>query len=223
MSRHFVTFVLAAAVCVGAMGCASAHSSSEDGKVEENTSSSCRVGSKPRMDIVRVPAGSGVKLRSRILVIGCGTSPAGAGLVELVGYRTSEGFCYAVDMPKLARSEGGLCAPPSAGWKTICGGESVCANGAISFTVNGSRLTQVSGQFDPHIRDLSVNEGKRPSVIVVDQVPNRLRKELGMQSSIAFFAAVVQGCLRSGIDLKWSDGEEHRLTAERIAPEGCQG
>lgn len=224
MIRYVFTFLLGTCLSLIVLGCALADSSSEGARYMRGTSSSCRVGDAPRLHLERVPPGSGVKLESRVVIIGCGISPAGGGPVEIVGYRTSDGFCYSVDMPKLHRSEGGLCVPLSADWKAICGGKHVCANGAISVSAKGRSLTQASGQFDPRVKQLSVSEGVGSSTISVARVSPELKKQLGIRSSVAFFAAVAQGCSPSGIDLEWVEaGARKQLSIGRIAPGGCQG
>jgi len=176
------------------------------------------------MSLKRVPPGSGARLKSEVLVIGCGQGPAGAGSVEIVGYKTSKGFCYAVDMPRLTRSEGGICIPVNADWRMICGKDHVCANGAIGFAGNGRRFTFTSGQIDPDVEGLVAVEPQGRSMIVRSRLSHKMGEELGINPQIAFIAALVQGCSASGIGLEWvKDGIRDQLTVPRIAPEGCEG
>lgn len=219
-----ILLLVAIVVCITTMGCGLANSAADNDGARESGRADCRVGGNPAMNLSRVPQGSREELRSRIFVIGCGTGPGDAGPVEIVGYRTSQGFCYGVDMPKLGRSEGGLCLPSSADWMSVCGKEHVCANGAIAFSAKGQRLTQTSGQFDPRVENLSMQQADAHSTVVVARPSGDLKRKLGIRSPISFFAAMVQGCSASGIDLEWIEGEKRsQLTVNRIAPEGCRG
>jgi hypothetical protein len=103
----------------------------------------CQPGRQASLRPQRIPPGAGTKLRSKVLILACGSVPH-YGPVEIVGYDTSDGFCYATDSLKQEASEGGLCVPEDSNWQTFCEKGAVCPGNVTWTSVDGTPYFQLS-------------------------------------------------------------------------------
>lgn len=159
---------------------------------------SCHPGQQASLKLQRIPPGAGTRLRSKVLVLVCG-SVLHYGPVEIVGYDTSVGFCYATDSPKLEASEGGLCVAENSDWQTFCENRRVCPSNVTWTSVEGSPYFQLSGLLAPEVTRVRVTlprsaGGTRVVSGVVSQPDSKLRKSLNLVSKFGVFALISRGC-----------------------------
>lgn len=158
----------------------------------------CQPGKQASLRLQRVPPGTGTKLRSKVLVLACG-SVFHYGSVEIVGYDTSDGFCYATDSLKLEASEGGLCVAEDANWQTFCENGAVCSGNVTWTSVDGSPYFQLSGLLAPEVTRVRVTLPKSTGGMrivggIVGKPNSKLRRSLNLDAKFGIFALIGRGC-----------------------------
>ncbi|HXS34163.1 MAG TPA: hypothetical protein VN758_10375 [Solirubrobacterales bacterium] len=158
----------------------------------------CHPGQQASLRLQRIPPGAGTKMRSKVLIIACG-SVSHYGPVEIVGYDTSDGFCYATDSLTQEASEGGLCIAEDSDWQTFCKKGAVCPGNVTWTSVDGTPYFQLSGMLAPEVTQVRVTVSKpaggtRVVRGIVGQPDSKLRTSLNLVSRFGIFALISQGC-----------------------------
>jgi hypothetical protein len=171
---------------------------SNDPKTPALRNGRCHIGGAPSLDLTRIPPTPGSVPEGEELVIGC-QSARWHGPLELVGIDSSQGFCFTADSPRYRDSQGGLCLPRGANWRSICGGQSVCVGNLSWSEVPGHGYAQVVGEMSPRIHRIEVDYGHgreigRRSLIVTAPLRSRLGQRLHVRGRIALFSIVLPGC-----------------------------
>ncbi len=189
---------------IGQMSTSSAHIAGKSGSAlrvlaaaHHGSKKRCHSGQQASLQLRRIPPGAGTKLRSKVLILACGSVPR-YGRIEIVGYDTSDGFCYATDSLTQEASEGGLCVAEDSDWQTFCKG-AVCPGNVTWTNVDGTPYFQLSGMLAPEVTQVRVTVSKpaggtRVVSGVVGRPNSKLRKSLNLVSRFAVFALISQGC-----------------------------
>lgn len=205
--------------------------SQPDAAEVQPSASNCGLGGPAALKAVRVPPGTGVKLESPVLVLGC-KKATWHGLLQVVGFRTSQAVCAAADSPREGDTAGILCVPPGSPSRPFCGDKAVCA-GPLSWSEGASRngYSRAVGQVSPQVDDVEVSfvnaSGvKRRVEAVVAQVRGNLLTKLGGETEFGVFAAVLPGCSpASGATVIAKDGAGETIGtshARNPAPGFCE-
>lgn len=190
----------------------------------------CAVGSPAALDAPRVPPGSRVRLESEVLVLGC-KNVKWHGLLQLVGFRTSQGVCAAADSPRERDSAGIVCLLPKSTGRSFC--ESAVCAGPLSWSEGSLRngYSKMVGQVSPRadrveVRFVDASGVGRRIDAVVDQARGTVLSRLGAEREFGVFAAVLPGCPpESGAKVVAKDEAGHTIGVARTmdaAPGFCK-
>ncbi|MDX6602873.1 MAG: hypothetical protein QOF13_2075 [Solirubrobacterales bacterium] len=185
----------AVALCLVALllnwtGCA------KDGDAD-TSQSSCNHGRRATLTSERFPASAAAVVTSPVLVVGCGTTLAGQR-VELVGYDTSSGLCFATDTPARNTSAGAMCMTAKDQFPPECVQSTLCIGG-VSFAGNADGgETLVTGEVAAEITrvKIAIDNASRDAYmqVILGRVDAAARRVLG-KPSVGYFAAFLPGCV----------------------------
>lgn len=162
---------------------------------QSTSSRICRnVGQPASLKTNRFPVNTSSKVQGKALILGC-DQISGIGDIEVVGYRSTIGFCHAVDYPSQGITNNAACWPRKATWRTFCGG-AVCAYPLTWTLINGKPFYQLAGELTPNVRRVEITQRgatfRRDALVVR---PNaELMRELRSPKNFGMFIAVGRGC-----------------------------
>jgi hypothetical protein len=187
----------------------------------------CAVGGEA---ILKVPrAGAGEKLVGEVRVLACHRFKT-AGLVQVVGYDTTNNACVAVDYPAEKESEGLACVDRKAKHGLLCG-RTLCS-GPVTWSRQGSGpFTRVNGLVRPSITRVKVihrrNGKEAVAMAYTAHIDKRVSDELQFPSQFAVFTSVLQGCPPRGpVWVEVLETGKHqgvRMRIPNFMPGACSG
>lgn len=161
--------------------------------------SMCRVGSHGSL---HVGSGEDSKVVPQI-ILACGARP-GVGRYEIVGFNTTSGFCFRVDVIQPGNSGGGVCKPTLVPWSTFTSELKINGFNAVEGRAGGRSYsyTEFDGEVPQAAKRVVVQLrhqarlGKRVQATVA-AISGKVMKRLGQPEPFKLFAGVLPGCVPS--------------------------
>ncbi len=233
--RKIAWFVSAAIgiVLLGIGGFALASDRSRDdikAQLATNVAGHCKVGGAPTLQTTRLPSTPGVTVRSPELVVAC-TRSRWHGSLEIVGFDTSQGFCFTADSPRFGNSQAGACIPRGANWRMLCGGRKICAGDSSWWEGADQGYTQIVGEISPLIDRITVQykiEGnvKDQGTMAIATLDDALGKRLKVNGRFGVFSVVLPGCPpAAGVEVigrSAKDGSVVKDHSDTFFPKVCE-
>jgi hypothetical protein len=178
----------------------------------------CNAGSQANAAIQRFPAGANVEVAGPVTVLDCGQTLTGKS-IELVNYQTSNGECFAIDMPGQAISLASTCTASNQVRPLSCRNRRLCIT-SVDFRSNGDNggETLVSGFVTPKAEKVhavsEVGAHRSDQDALLGKVLSNgkgmavRREEIGY-----YFAAFLRGCVASKRMIIVAEDSKKRIVA----------